>query len=263
MSVFGGDFLSGFRGLFHKEILRFWRVAVQTLLAPAATSFLYLLVFSHILENRVRVFAGVSYIDFLVVGLTMMSILQNSFANSASSLVQSRVTGNLVFVLLPPISPFAFFAAYALASVMRGLCVGAAVLAVGLFFADDLTPAAPWAVLYFAAMGALLAGALGIVAGLWAEKFDQMALFQNFVIMPLTFLSGVFYSLASLPPLWRAISQGNPFFLHDRRFSARLFRPIRRGLGGGFFVHDRGRFGGLRLGVAAGRNRLQNPLVEQ
>lgn len=230
----GGDFLSGFRGLFRKEILRFWRVAAQTLLAPAATSFLYLLVFSRILEGRVRTFEGVSYIDFLIVGLTMMSILQNAFANGASSLVQSRVTGNLIFVLLPPISPFSFFAAYAMAAVVRGLCVGAAVLAVGLPFSDNLTPTAWWAVLYFATAGALMAGALGVIAGLWAEKFDQMALFQNFIIMPLTFLSGVFYSLSSLPPLWRAISKGNPFFYMVDGFRHGFFGQSDEGLTAAF-----------------------------
>ena len=195
--------------------------------------------FSHILENRVRVFAGVSYIDFLVVGLTMMSILQNSFANSASSLVQSRVTGNLVFVLLPPISPFAFFAAYALASVVRGLCVGAAVLAVGLFFADDLSPAAPWAVC-ISRLWALCWRRVGDCGGIVGGKIRSNGAVPNFVIMPLTFLSGVFYSLASLPPLWRTISQGNPFFYMIDGFRHGFFGQSDEGLGAAFLFTTAG-----------------------
>ncbi|MDM5147333.1 ABC transporter permease [Candidatus Persebacteraceae bacterium Df01] len=203
--------MNGFRGLLEKEIVRFWRVAFQTIAAPVLTTFLYLLVFSHILSEKVYVFEGVSYVEFLIPGLVMMSVLQNSFANSSSSLIQSKVTGNLLLIVLPPISPLAFFNAYVCASVIRGLLIGAGVLATGIFFVPTLTPASPFLLLLFAVLGGIMTGALGIIAGLWAEKFDQLGMFQNFIIMPLTFLSGVFYSIQSLPDFWRGLSSFNPF----------------------------------------------------
>jgi ABC-2 type transport system permease protein len=190
--------MTGFWTLLHKELLRFWKVGVQTVAAPVLTALLYLVVFAYALEDRVRVYDSVPYTDFLVPGLVMMSVLQNAFANSSSSLVQSKITGNIVFVLLPPISYLEFFAAYVLASIIRGLVVGLGVLAVTVWFVDLRLHAPMWA-LAFALLGAGLLGALGILAGILSEKIDQMAAFQNFVIMPLTFLSGVFYSIHSLP----------------------------------------------------------------
>jgi ABC-2 type transport system permease protein len=200
-----------FATLLRKELVRFWKVAFQTVLAPVVTSLLYLLVFSHALESHVRVYESVSYTQFLVPGLVMMSALQNAFANSSSSLIQSKVTGNLVFVLLAPLSHLELFAAYVAGACIRGLVVGLGVLAVTLPFAhlEVLHPA--W-VLAFAVLGSAFLGALGLIAGIWADKFDQLAAFQNFVIMPLTFLSGVFYSVHSLPPVWQAVSHANPFF---------------------------------------------------
>jgi ABC-2 type transport system permease protein len=159
----------------------------------------------------VRVFEGVPYTSFLVPGLVMMSVLRNAFANSSSSLIQSKVTGNLVFVLLSPISHLEFFAAYVLASAVRGLVVGLGVLAVTAWFVE-LRVAAPLWAFGFALLGSLLLGVLGLLAGLWAEKFDQIAAFQNFLILPLTMLSGVFYSIHSLPETWQAVSHLNPFF---------------------------------------------------
>jgi ABC-2 type transport system permease protein len=203
--------MTSFWTLFYKEILRFWKVAFQTVGGPVLTALLFLLIFAQALSDHVRVYDGVPYAAFLVPGLVMMSILQNAFANSSSSLIQSKVTGNIVFVLLPPISYIEFFAAYVLASVARGLVVGVGVLAVTVWFVE-LRLAYPLWTLRFAVLGAALLGALGIVAGIWAEKFDQIAAFQNFVIMPLTFLSGVFYSVHSLPPAWQALSHANPFF---------------------------------------------------
>jgi len=203
--------MSRFQALFHKELLRFWKVSVQTVAAPVLTAVLYLLVFAHALEGRVRVYDSVPYTDFLVPGLVMMSVLQNAFANSSSSLVQSKITGNIVFVLLAPISWLEFFAAYVLASVVRGLTVGVEVLAATAWFVDLRLHAPLWA-LVFALLGAGLLGALGLLAGILSEKIDQMAAFQNFVIMPLTFLSGVFYSIHSLPEFWRHLSHANPFF---------------------------------------------------
>jgi len=200
----------GFSTLFHKEVLRFWKVASQTVAAPVLTALLYLLIFSHVLEDHVRVH-GVTYTAFLIPGLVMMAVLQNAFANSSSSLIQSRVTGNIVFVLLPPISYLEFFVAYVLASVVRGFVVGTGVLLATCWFAP-LTFAAPWWIVVFALLGGAILGSLGVIAGIWADKFDELAAFQNFLIMPLTFLSGVFYSINSLPPFWQQVSRWNPVF---------------------------------------------------
>jgi ABC-2 type transport system permease protein len=201
----------GFRTLFYKEMLRFWKVATQTIAAPIVTSMLYLLIFGHVLEGRVEMLEGVNYTAFLIPGLVMMSVLQNAFANSSSSLIQSKITGNLVFILLPPLSHWEIIGAYVLASVVRGLVVGAGVFAVTAWFAP-LSFAQPLWILTFALLGAAILGTLGVIAGIWADKFDQLAAFQNFLIVPATFLAGVFYSIHSLPPLWLAVSHFNPFF---------------------------------------------------
>ncbi len=203
--------MDGFLTLLYKEVLRFWKVSFQTVAAPILTSLLFLLIFSHVLENHVRVYETVSYTAFLVPGLVMMSVLQNAFANSSSSLIQSKVTGNIIFVLLPPISYRQFFAAYVLAAVVRGFVVGIGVLIVTLGFVG-LSWQAPLWILVFATLGGAIMGALGVIAGIWAEKFDQLAAFQNFIIVPLTFLSGVFYSIHSLPPFWQQVSHFNPIF---------------------------------------------------
>jgi ABC-2 type transport system permease protein len=192
-------------------VLRFWRVAAQTITGPILTALLYLLVFGQALESHVKVYDNVSYTAFLIPGLAMMSLLQNAFANSSSSLIASKVMGNLVFLLLTPLSAWHWFVAYVGAAVVRGLVVGLGVLTVSLLFAVPPLAQPFWALL-FAVLGAALMGSLGVVAGLWSEKFDQMAAFQNFVVMPMTFLSGVFYSIHSLPPFWQTVSHFNPFF---------------------------------------------------
>ncbi|MCB5188389.1 ABC transporter permease [Methylobacillus caricis] len=197
--------------LFKKELLRFWRVGFQTVAAPVMTALLYLLIFSHVLQDKVQVYPGVGYTAFLIPGLIMMSLLQNSFANSSSSLIQSKVMGNIIFVMLTPISYLQFFLAFLAASIIRGMVVGACIYLVAIFFVD-LPLAHPGWILVFALLGSALMGTFGIIAGIWAEKFDQMAAFQNFVIMPLSFLSGVFYSIHSLPPFWQQVSHLNPFF---------------------------------------------------
>lgn len=202
--------MTGWRTLFYKEVLRFWKVAFQTVAAPVLTAVLYLLIFGHVLEDRVKVFDSVGYTSFLIPGLVMMSVLQNAFANSSSSLIQSKVTGNLVFLLVTPLSHRAWFAAYVGASIVRGLVVGAGVLLVAAWFAP-LPLAEPAWIVVFAFAGAATMGALGLIAALWAEKFDQIAAFQNFLIMPMTFLSGVFYSVGSLPDFWQRLSHLNPF----------------------------------------------------
>ena len=203
--------MSGWLTLFYKEVLRFWKVAFQTVAAPVLTALMYLLIFGHVLQDRVQVYPGVGYTEFLIPGLVMMSVLQNAFANSSSSLIQSKMMGNLVFVLLTPLSPWNWFCAYMLSSMVRGLVVGLGVLLVTVWF-SSLSWAAPLWIAAFAVLGAGLLSAMGIIAGLWSEKFDQMAAFQNFVIMPMTFLSGVFYSIHSLPDFWQTASHFNPFF---------------------------------------------------
>ena len=203
--------MTGWQTLLCKEVLRFWKVAFQTVAGPVLTAMLYLLIFGHALESHVKVYDQVSYTAFLVPGLAMMSLLQNAFANSSSSLIMSKVMGNLVFLLLTPLSYMNWFVAYVGAAVIRGLIVGLGVFAVSALF-TDLSFVAPLWILIFGVMGAALMGTLGLIAGLWAEKFDQLAAFQNFVVMPMTFLSGVFYSIHSLPPFWQTVSHLNPFF---------------------------------------------------
>ena len=203
--------LQGFYTLFRKEWMRFWKVSIQTILAPVLTALLFLVVFAYSLRGRVEIFAGVDYAAFLVPGLAMMSVLQNAFANSSSSLMQSKMTGNIIFVLLPPFSHKEFFAAYLLAAVARGLVVGAGVFAATVWFVDLRFDHPLWALAFAAASSGVL-GVLGIIAGIYSDKVDELAAFQNFVILPLTFLSGVFYSINSLPPFWQWLSHLNPIF---------------------------------------------------
>jgi ABC-2 type transport system permease protein len=201
----------GFRTLLLKEVLRFWKVGFQTVAAPVITAILYLLIFAHVMSSSNAAFAGITYEQFLIPGLAMMSMLQNAFANTSSSLIQSKITGNILFILLPPLSHWNFFGAYVIAALVRALAVGFGVFLVGIFMAHIPIFNLAW-IIVFAVLGSGLLGALGMIAGLWADKFDQMAAFQNFIIMPLTFLSGVFYSIHSLPQFWQTLSHLNPFF---------------------------------------------------
>jgi ABC-2 type transport system permease protein len=201
----------GFRTLLRKELLRFWKVGFQTVAAPVLTAMLYLLIFSHVLDEHVQVYEEVRYASFLIPGLIMMSVLQNAFANSSSSLIQAKVTGSIVFVLLPPISYLEFFFAYVAAAALRGMVVGLGVLAVTVWFAPFGFVAPCWSVA-FALLGGAIFGTLGVIAGIWADKFDQLAAFQNFLILPLTMLSGVFYSIHTLPVVWQGVSHWNPVF---------------------------------------------------
>ena len=200
-----------FRTLLVKEMLRFWRVSFQTIAAPVLTAVLYLLVFGQVLAKHVEAFPGVSYVAFLVPGLVMMSVLQNAFANSSSSLIQSKIMGSMVFILLPPFSAWQLFGAYVVAATVRGLVVGLGVFAVTVWFGPPGVQAPMW-ILVFALAGSAMLGALGVIAGIWSDKFDQLAAFQNFVVMPATFLSGVFYSVHGLPAFWQGVSHLNPFF---------------------------------------------------
>lgn len=203
--------MTGFGTLFYKELLRFVKVGFQTVAAPVITSLLYLMIFAHVLEDRVQMFGQVGYTSFLVPGLVMMAVLQNAFANTSSSLVQSKITGNIVFVLLPPLAYWELFAAYVLASMVRGLVVGFGVFVVTVWFAH-VEFAHPLWIAVFAVLGSAILGTMGLIGGIWADKFDQIAAFQNFIIMPATFLSGVFYSVRSLPEFWQSVSHLNPFF---------------------------------------------------
>lgn len=201
----------GFQTLLLKEILRFWKVGFQTVAAPVLTALLYLFIFSHVMSSSNAAFPGVTYDQFLIPGLAMMAMLQNAFANTSSSLIQSKITGNILFILLPPLSHWNFYGAYVIAAVVRALAVGLGVFLVGIFVAHVPVHNVLWIVV-FALLGSGLLAALGLIAGLWADKFDQLATFQNFIIMPLTFLSGVFYSIRSLPDFWQGLSHLNPFF---------------------------------------------------
>ena len=205
------EYGSGFPTLLRKEIKRFYKVAFQTVAAPVLTAVLYLMIFGHVLEGRLVVYDKLTYTAFLIPGLVMMSVLQNAFANTSSSLIQSKITGNLVFVLLAPLTHLEFYSAYVLAAVFRGVVVGLGVLLITLLFDVPAMQNPVWIVL-FAFMGAAILGGLGLIAGIWADKFDQLAAFQNFLIMPATMLSGVFYSIHSLPEIWQFISHLNPFF---------------------------------------------------
>jgi ABC-2 type transport system permease protein len=202
---------SGFSTLLRKELLRFFKVSFQTIAAPVLTAILYLMIFAQALTDNVKLPGNLNYATFLVPGLVMMSVLQNSFANSSSSLIQSKITGNIVFVLLPPLSHWELFGAYVLGSMVRGMTVGSGVFLATVWF-THVQFVAPWWIFIFALLGSAILGTMGLIAGIWAEKFDQIAAFQNFVIMPLTFLAGVFYSVHSLPPFWYAVSHLNPFF---------------------------------------------------
>jgi ABC-2 type transport system permease protein len=168
------------------------------------------MIFGHVLEGK-EVYGRLNYTAFLIPGLVMMSILQNAFANTSSSLIQSKVTGNLVFVLLAPFSHLEFYAAYVLAAVFRGIVVGAGVLLITAWFTMPSFEYPLW-IIVFALLGAAILGSMGLIAGIWADKYDQLAAFQNFIIMPATMLSGVFYSIHSLPAAWQVVSHFNPFF---------------------------------------------------
>ena len=204
------EYGSGFPTLLFKEVKRFYKVAFQTIAAPVLTAVLYLMIFGHVLEGK-EIYGRLSYTAFLIPGLVMMSVLQNAFANTSSSLIQSKVTGSLVFVLLAPLSHFEFYVAYILAAVFRGIVVGLGVLLITIWFATPSLEYPLW-ILVFAFLGAAILGSLGLIAGIWADKYDQLAAFQNFIIMPATMLSGVFYSIHSLLSAWQVVSHFNPFF---------------------------------------------------
>ena len=201
----------GFYTLFAKEVWRFLKVWIQTILAPVVTVFLYLLVFASVLSDNIEVYKGVGYSEFFIPGLIMMAVLQNAFANSSSSLFQAKQNGSIIFILLSPVSSMEFYLAYILASVVRGICVGTGVWIVTFIFTISSVYNL-MLIIGFAVLGSGILGALGLIASIWADKWDHISAFQNFVILPLSFLSGVFFSIESLPPFWSKISYFNPFF---------------------------------------------------
>lgn len=201
----------GFTTLLKKEVMRFWSVLAQTVTAPVITALLYLLVFAQALQGRASAYEGISYTQFLLPGLVMMTVIQNAFANSSSSLIQSKVMGNLVFLMMAPLGPLEWFGAYVIASIVRAALVAAAMLAVTLWFVQ-LPVHQPLVLLAVFLLAAGSLAVVGVIAGLVAQKFDHIAAFTNFFIMPMSFLSGVFYSVHALPPFWYHASHLNPFF---------------------------------------------------
>jgi len=197
--------------LYLKEVRRFSKVATQTIVSPLVTTLLYLVIFSLALGRSLPQLGGVSYAQFLMPGLIMMSMAQNAFANTSSSLVISKVQGNIVDLLMPPLSAAELTLGLAAGGLSRGLAVGftsAVILRILMPFSVH-----DWLFVLFSAVAAsLMLAFIGILAGLWAEKFDQMAAVTNFVITPLSFLSGAFYSTDRLPEFWRHVAHVNPFF---------------------------------------------------
>ncbi len=220
--------------LYLREVHRFAKVAMQTVAAPVITSMLFLMVFAVAIGDRAKLAGDVDFITFLVPGLVMMTVLQNAFANSSSSLVVSKVQGNIVDMLMPPIGPAELLVGLAAGGMTRGIAVGlVAALVLGLFGGLSL-PAAPLVALAFLMLGSLALAFAGILAGIWASKFDEMAAITNFVIQPLAFLSGTFYSVERLPSPFDTIATLNPFFYAIDGFRYGLIgiadRPIVTGL---------------------------------
>jgi ABC-2 type transport system permease protein len=201
----------GFVTLTRKEIMRFWSVLGQTVTAPVITALLYLLVFAQAMKGRASAYPGVDYTEFLLPGLVMMSVIQNAFANSSSSLAQSKILGNLVFLLMSPLGPWELFGAYVTAALVRAALVATTMLVVSMPFVS-LPLHAPLALLAVFVLSAASLAVLGLIAAILASKFDHLAAFTNFLITPLSFLSGVFYSVHARPQFWHTIAHLDPFF---------------------------------------------------
>lgn len=200
-----------FRTLLTKEIHRFLKVWLHSLAAPILTGFLYLVVFGEALAKHLPVYEGVTYTAFIIPGLIMMTVLQNAFANTSSSLLQSKISGSLVFVLMPCFPAVDFVLAYVGASVVRSLFTGVGLYLVCLWWAHPPI-VVPFFILAFSLLGAILMASLGLLTALKAQKYDHLGAVQNFVVMPLTFLSGVFYSIEALPAFWQQVTHVNPFY---------------------------------------------------
>jgi len=197
--------------LLQKEIRRFWRVASQTLVTPIITASLYLFVFGATLGERISVLPGFNYAQFVIPGLILMGVINNAFANSSSSLFMSRYLGNIVDLLVTPVTPAQFIFAYTLAAMLRGLLVGVAVWGISLLFAD-LPWAHPNAAIGMATVASFLFAQFGLIAAIYANNFDSLSMYSNFLLLPLIYLGGVFYPISILPPAWAALSHLNPLF---------------------------------------------------
>lgn len=206
----------GLRTLYIKEVRRFFKVQLQTVWAPAVTTLLYLVIFTVALGGggRTVTLGGVSihYADFIAPGLIVMGMLQNAFANASFSLLVGKIQGTIVDYLMPPLSTGEMLAALAGGSVTRAFCVGGAVWLAMALWGVHVFPAHLWAVLWFGFLGSLFLALMGVLTSIWAEKFDHAAAITNFVVAPLSLLSGTFYSVENLSPMFRAISYANPFF---------------------------------------------------
>jgi len=208
--MISSNYLSVF-SLFKKEVLRFIKVGIQTIIGPAVSSLLFLAVFNLALGRSVQTINGVSFANFIAPGLIMMTILQNAFANSASSIGQAKSQGNIVDILMAPLGDFELALGYVGGSVARGLICGF-VTTIGIFIFIPLSIYSFSALLFYAIMGSLMMGSLGTMVGIWADKWDQQQGITNFIVLPLTFLSGTFYSVSRLPDFWRNFANFNPFF---------------------------------------------------
>ena len=204
---------TGFQTLYLKEVRRFWKVGMQTVAAPVVTSLLYMLVFVVAVRGAAPPIDGVPFATFVAPGLIMMTILNNAFANSSSSLLQAKMMGLTSDFMTPPLSPLEQVLAFSLGAGTRGVVVGVVTaLVCALLPNANMTFAQPWAIIYFGAGASLILGFVGILTGLWSEKFDHLSAITNFVIMPMTFLSGTFYLVDRLPEPFRTASHYNPFF---------------------------------------------------
>ena len=201
----------GVKTLYLREVRRFWKVGAQTVAAPVVTTLLYMLVFVVALQNARPPLHGTPFAEFVAPGLIMMAVLNNAFANASSSLIQAKIMGTATDFLTPPLSPLELTIGFSLGAATRGICVGLVTAVCVLPFAK-LGVAHLWAILYFGLVASLLMGMIGVLAGLWSEKFDQLSAVQNFVVMPMTFLSGAFYLVENLPQPFATISHWNPFF---------------------------------------------------
>ncbi|MFZ5609979.1 MAG: ABC transporter permease [Pseudomonadota bacterium] len=203
----------GLATLYAREVRRFLKVYLQTIAAPAVTTLLFLLIFVVALGRDGRVIAGLKFADFLAPGLIAMAIIQNAFANTSSSILIGKVQGAILDVLMPPLSPGELTLGYVAGGVTRGVLVGLAVAAPMLLWPGvSVRVAHFWALAYFAVSAAVMLSLMGILTAIWADKFDHAAAVTNFVIQPLSLLSGTFYSISALPPPWQAVSHANPFF---------------------------------------------------
>jgi ABC-2 type transport system permease protein len=201
----------GLMTLVQREISRFLIVYMQTIIAPIITTLLFYTVFALAFGGAQRYIGDVPFLAFLAPGLIMMNMAQNAFSNTSSSLVIAKMQGNIVDILMPPLSDFELLVGFTVGSVVRGLVVGMATLAAVAVFVPVHIHS--WSlILVFALLGAMLMGSLGFATGIWSEKFDHLATVTNFIITPLTFLSGTFYSVNSLPEFWRGLALYNPFF---------------------------------------------------